>query len=342
MHRQFERTFEGFRVWVESGETPPPPPPPPDHLSAEKSKRLVAVNLSYVFTGLLGVVLAFALSYYLSNRISKPLALLTEATRSVAAGDLGREVEVRGDREVEELAEAFNVLSESLAKNEMLRKKMVTDISHELRSPLAIQRGHLEALEDGVIELNDEVLSMLLENNNLLTRLVEDLRQLALVDAGQLDLDLMLVEAGKALEKACAVFEREMAEREIEVEFAVEPDLPPVLADRGRLHQVLHNLLSNALRHAPRGGRIRLSALVHEGAVLISVEDNGPGIEPEELPYVFERFYRTDRSRARETGGTGLGLSIARGLVEAQGGRMWAESEPGRGTAIRFTLPLAG
>lgn len=341
MHRQFERTYEGFRVWVESGEVPPPPPPHPGDLSAEKSERLLAINLSYVFTGLLGVVLAFLLSYYLSNRISKPLALLTEATHRVAGGDYGGGVDVKGDKEVEELAEAFKTLSENLARNEALRKKMVTDISHELRSPLAVLRGHLEALEDGVIELDEGVLSVLMENNNLLSRLVEDLRQLALVDAGQIELDLMPVDLEKALRSAVAVFERELAEKEINVEVTIERGLPDALADQGRLSQVLHNLLSNALRYAPRGGRIDIGARADEGEIIIWVADNGPGIEPAELPLVFERFYRTDSSRARDTGGTGLGLSIAKGLVEAQGGRMWAESEPGSGTAMLFTLPIA-
>ncbi len=302
---------------------------------------MLAVNLSYVFTGLLGVVLAFILSYYLSSRISKPLAQLTDATRGVAAGDYGRGVDVRGGREVEELAEAFNTLSESLARNESLRKKMVTDISHELRSPLAVQRGHLEALEDGVIELSPEVLSVLMENNELLSRLVEDLRQLALVDAGQLELDLMPLDMGETLRTAAAVFEREAAAKGVEVEVEVEPGLPHALADQGRIHQVLHNLFSNALRYNPQGGRIKASACRREGVVMVSVEDNGPGIEPGELPYVFDRFYRTDRSRTRETGGSGLGLSIAKGLVEAQGGRIWVESEPGKGTAIRFTVPTA-
>ncbi|NPV58769.1 MAG: HAMP domain-containing protein [Actinobacteria bacterium] len=341
VHRQFERTYEGFRVWVESGEVPPPPPPHPGDLSAEKSERLLAINLSYVFTGLLGVVLAFLLSYYLSNRISKPLALLTEATHRVAGGDYGGGVDVKGDKEVEELAEAFKTLSENLARNEALRKKMVTDISHELRSPLAVLRGHLEALEDGVIELDEGVLSVLMENNNLLSRLVEDLRQLALVDAGQIELDLMPVDLEKALRSAVAVFERELAEKEINVEVTIERGLPDALADQGRLSQVLHNLLSNALRYAPRGGRIDIGARADEGEIIIWVADNGPGIEPAELPLVFERFYRTDSSRARDTGGTGLGLSIAKGLVEAQGGRMWAESEPGSGTAMLFTLPIA-
>lgn len=338
VHRQFDKAFEGVRTVIEEPQ-PPPPPPPHSGLMEVKKERLNVINLSYVFTGFLGVVLAFVLSYYLSNRISRPLSELTLATRCIEAGEYGKRVDVRGGREVEELGHAFNALSESLERNEMLRKKMVTDISHELRNPLAVQRGHLEALEDGVIALDREMLDVLIENNALLSRLVEDLRQLSLVDAGQIVLDLMPVDVAETLRIAAAAFEREVAEKEIAMEIEAEAGLPAARADQGRMSQVLANLLSNAISYTPRGGRITMRARGEPGWVVVSVSDTGPGIAREELPYIFERFYRTDSSRTRDTGGTGLGLSIAKGLVEAHGGKMWAESETGKGTTVFFSLP---
>lgn len=338
VRRQFDRAFEGIRIIV--GE-PMPPPPPPHDIMQEKQERLDVVNLSYIFTGLLGVLLAFILSYYLSNRISKPLAELTEATRSIAGGEYGKQVGVKGGREVGELGEAFNYLSEGLERNEMLRKKMVADISHELRNPLAAQRGHLEALQDGVIDFDPAVVGVLLENNMLLSHIVEDLRQLSLVDAGQIELELMPLNVADSLRTAASGLEREFAEKNIVFELDVEADLPAVQADGVRIAQVLGNLLRNALMYTPEGGSITAGARRRGSEIAVFVSDSGPGIEGEELPYIFERFYRTDKSRTRDTGGSGLGLSIANGLVEAHGGRIWAESEVGQGTTIFFTLPLS-
>lgn len=349
VRRQFEHAFENMPVY----EMPPPDPsgevawyevkPPggrPPEMENAKQERINVVNYSYIFTGLLGVLLAFLLSWYFANRISHPISELTEATRSIADGEYGKKVEVHGADEVEELGTAFNALSESLERNERLRKNMIADISHELRNPLAAQRGNLEALEDGVIQLNPEVLDVLIKNNHLLSRLVEDLRQLALVDAGQVELNIMPVDAAVALRAAAASLEREFGEKRVALEVDAAADLPAALADQLRLSQVLGNLLRNALQYTPDGGTVTLGAKAAGDEVAFTVADTGPGIAAEELPNVFERFYRTDKSRARDTGGSGLGLSIAKGLVEAQGGRIGVESEPGRGAVFTFTLPL--
>jgi signal transduction histidine kinase len=338
VRRQFEHAYQ------EMPRMEPPPEPmggvPPEWEDA-KRERIDVVNYSYIFTGLLGVLLAFLLSWYFANRISHPISELTEATRSIAGGEYGKRVEVHGADEVEELGAAFNALSESLEHNEQLRKSMIADISHELRNPLAAQQGNLEALEDGVIQLDPEVLEVLIRNNHLLTRLVEDLRQLALVDAGQVELDLMPVDPVEALRTSAAGLERDFKAKGVALELDTVPDLPAVMADQLRLSQVLGNLLRNALQYTPEGGTVTLGARAAGKEVSFSVADTGTGIPAEELPNVFERFYRTDKSRARDTGGSGLGLSIAKGLVEAQGGRIGVESEPGRGAAISFTLPLA-
>lgn len=339
VRKQFDRTFERFeREFVEP--LGPPPPEPPDMVRM-KNERVTVVNLSYVFTGLLGVLLAFILSWYLADRISKPLSELTLATTNIAGGEYGKQVDVKGGREVEELAVAFNALSSGLERNEALRKNMIADISHELRTPLAAQRGYLEALQDGVIELKPEAIDVLAKNNVLLARLVEDLQQLSLVDAGQINLDIMPVDTEEVVRTAALSFEHDLADKGISLDVDVPGVLPAVQADQGRVSQILGNLLANSIQHTPEGGSITLAARLREEWVIIYVADTGPGIEEEELPFIFDRFHRTDRSRARETGGTGLGLSIAKGLVEAQGGRIWAESEAGRGTTISFTLPTS-
>lgn len=338
VRRQFENTYEEMPRLQ-------PPPEPPGGLPLEwehaRDESINVVNYSYIFTGLLGALLAFVLSWYLSSRISRPLSRLTSATRSIAGGRYGERVDVGSTQELEELGAAFNTLSEGLAHNETLRKNMIADISHELRTPLTAQRGYLEALEDGVIEPDRKVVDVLMRNNLQLTRLVEDLRQLSLVDAGQLELYPESMEIGGVLRDAATGFERAFDGEGVSLELDVAPDLAPVKADRGRVSQVLGNLLANADLYTPEGDSITLGAKPGEGEAVIFVSDNGPGITAEELPYVFERFYRTDHSRTRSTGGTGLGLSIARGLVEAQGGRIWVESDPGHGATIFFTLPHA-
>jgi two-component system sensor histidine kinase BaeS len=338
VHKEFEQSFRGNEFAFQ----PPPDMPvviPPD-VEAARSQRLRDINISYMITGLLGILLASILSYYLSSRISKPLSELTSATRDIAGGEYGKQVVVVGGRELEELGDAFNALSHGLERNEILRKNMVADISHELRNPLAAQRGYLEALEDGVIDLNQEAVGIIMKHNVSLTRMVEDLRQLSLVDAGQVDLDLMKVEVEETLRLAASGFEHDLDEKGISLGMDIATNPPAVRADLGRILQVLNNLIANALAYTPPGGTITLGAIRQAEEVVFSVSDTGQGLDAEELSNIFERFYRTDRSRARDTGGSGLGLSIAKGLVEAHGGRMWAESDFGRGTTIFFTLPI--
>jgi len=333
VRRQFEQQFASDQQQVQEPLGPPPPPP------SDQQHRVNVINLSYIITGLLGVFLAFILSYYLSSRISKPLSQLSMATRSIADGEYGKQVDVRGGKEVEELGTAFNALSSGLEKNEMLRKNMVADISHELRNPLAAQRGYLEAIEDGVIELSPETMDILVKHNIVLSRLVEDLRQLSVVDAGQMELDIRPMRLDRVFKMVDLSFQHQRAEKRISLKMGISPNLPEVKGDQARIVQVLGNLMSNAILYTPEGGCIELNAGEGDDEVVISVIDTGRGIAKEELGNVFERFYRTDKSRTRHSGGTGLGLSIAKALVEAHQGRMWVESEAGKGTSIFFTLP---
>ncbi len=196
-----------------------------------------------------------------------------------------------------------------------------------------------EAIEDGVIEMSPETMDILVKHNIVLSRLVEDLRQLSIVDAGQMELDIKSMRLDRPFKMVDLSFQHQRAEKRISLKMDISPNLPEVKGDQARIVQVLGNLMSNAILYTPEGGCIELNAGEADEEVVISVIDTGPGIAKEELDYVFERFYRTDKSRTRHSGGTGLGLSIARALVEAHQGRMWVESEAGKGTSIFFTLP---
>jgi signal transduction histidine kinase len=270
------------------------------------------------------------------RRAAAPLDDLVEAAGRVEAGDLSTRVEERGPREVRSLARAFNAMGARLEADETSRKTLLTDITHELRTPLTVIQGSLEGLLDGVYPADEAHLSTILDETRTLGRLIDDLRTLALADRGALDLrreevDLALlahdtVAGVRAAADAAGVT---IAVRE------TEADLPPVSADPTRIREVLGNLLSNALRHTPRGGSVNVDVARGDNSLVsVDVRDTGPGIPPDVLPRVFERFVRTPDSP-----GSGLGLAIARDLVEAHGGTIAAESPPGGGTSIRFSLP---
>jgi signal transduction histidine kinase len=311
--------------------TLPPPPRGPSNW-----------NLVFILAGLLGLFLAFVLSFVLAGRISSPLSRLTLASTSIADGDYSERVHVGGGKEVEELGDAFNTLAESLETNEQLRKNMVADIAHELRNPLATLSGQIELMQDGKLESSDEVVASLAEDAELLSHLVEDLRQLSVAEAGQLELDRTPVNPGEIVEDASSRFENEALSKGIKLVTDVPGDLPAVNADKLRISQVIGNLIRNSLTHTPSGGTIKVSATRAGNVVTFAVEDTGAGVDEKDLPYLFERFYRADSSRTRATGGAGLGLSIAKSLVKAHGGQIGAESQPGKGCRIFFTLPVAG
>lgn len=291
--------------------------------------------------GVIGGLAAAAMAAFLALQITAPARALTRAARRVAAGDLSPRVEVQSQDELGEVGAAFNDMAAALERQEKLRRQLVADVAHELRTPLSVMRVELESLQDGLTEPTPEVIASLGEEVALLGRLVEDLRLLSLIDAGQLSLQLQPVALGAAALRAIQQVASSAEGKGVALESAVPDALPPARADPDRLQQILLNLLSNALRHTPAGGTVRLFAQAAGGLLHIQVTDNGEGISPEDLPHIFDRFYRSDDSRRRATGGTGLGLSIVRGLVEAMGGRVWAESVVGQGTTIHFTLPSA-
>ncbi len=307
----------------------------------EPSPAIGAVLPRFLLTALGIGVGSLAIGFILSRGMSRPLVRLTEATRAVAAGDLSVRVPTDHPGEIGELASAFNRMAEELARADQLRRNLTADVAHELRTPLSVIRGKIEGVLDGVYPATPEHLEPVLDEIQLLTRLVEDLRLLALAEAGQLALEKKPLDVGDLIQDTRVNFGPQAEDRGIMLALDLPAGLPPVLADRRRVGQVLGNLVSNALRHTPAGGCVTLSATVREGEVEIAVADTGVGISPEDLPYVFERFWRGERSRSREAGGTGLGLAIARQLVEMHGGKIHVESIPGKGSTFRFTLPAA-
>jgi len=301
---------------------------------------LATVNRTLLWAALSGALAAVLLTSILSRRILGPVEALTSAVRQMTKGDLSQRVEVQSRDEIGELAQAFNTMADGLARLEQLRRNMVADVAHELRTPLSNVRGYLEALRDGVMESTPATLDLLHSEAMLLSHLVDDLQELALAEAGQLSLNRQVVDLGQVAARTVEAVQPRAQAKGITLRLDVLEDLPLVGIDPQRIGQVLGNLLSNALTHTPSGGEIAVTATTRGASVEISVSDTGEGIPPEYLPHVFERFYRVDKSRSRAAGGTGLGLAIAKQLVEAHGGQISVESEPGQGTCFTFTLPV--
>jgi len=284
-------------------------------------------------------VLALLATAALSRRILKPVEELTAAARQMERGDLAAQVDVRTSDEIGELGRAFNSMAQARANAEEVRRRMVGDIAHELRTPLTNLKAQLEAIEDGLLPPNAETQASLREETALLEHLVDDLQELALAEAGQLKLELVEVSMEEAARAAIAALKSTAEAAGVRLESSVNGAVPPVRADWKRVGQILRNLLTNAITHSPRDGVVRIAAREEGKAVEIEIRDEGSGIAPDHLARIFDRFYRADASRSRRTGGAGLGLAIVRQLARAQGGDARAESVPGKGATLFFTLP---
>jgi signal transduction histidine kinase len=301
---------------------------------------LSGVRRSLLLGALIAGAAAVLITLFLSGRIVRPVEQLTEAAQRMEKGDLSVRVAVESDDEIGRLAHAFNAMAGGLERQEQLRRNMVGDVAHELRTPLTNLRGYLEAARDGLLVPDAAYVDNLYEETMLLNRLVADLQDLALAEAGQLALTRRPSALAGIVEQAAAALRPQADEKDLTLGVDLPADLPQVDVDPERIGQVLRNLLSNAVAHTPRGGRITISAVAGEDMVSVSVSDTGEGIPAEHLPYVFDRLYRADKSRARETGGAGLGLAIVKQLIAAHGGTVTAASEPGRGSTFTFTLPV--
>ncbi len=315
-------------------------------LDKEAQGFLDRVEWLLVVNTALAVGLIVVVGALLSRRLNAPLQRLAAAARAVAAGDLEQEVEPGGSVEVAQVGQAFNEMTAALKEAETLRQNMVADVAHELRTPLSVLQGNLWAILNDAYPLEKAEISRLYDEVRLLSRLVEDLRELALADAGQLHLNRQPTDVAQVIRHTVGNLGLAAEAQEVSLSIQLPDDLPPARADADRVAQVLRNLLVNALRHTPPGGSVTVSAGCVAGEIEIAVADTSEGIALEDLPYVFERFWRRDRARSRAGaeghmgGGTGLGLSVAQSLVRAHGGRIWAESRPGAGTIFRFTLPF--
>ena len=281
-------------------------------------------------------LVALVLTFALSRRILRPVSELKAAAERMQRGELGVQVQVTGRDEIAGLGTAFNAMASRLAETERLRRQMVTDVAHELRSPVTNLRCSLEAIQDGLAPADRASIDALHEETLFLQRLISDLQELALAEAGRLQLHVGDVIVEEVIRRAVAALANAPGAA---IAVTIESHLPPVPGDADRLEQVLRNLLSNARRHTPPSGSITVTAACSPACVRIAVADTGAGIPADHLPHVFDRFYRADQSRARATGGAGLGLAIARQLVTAHGGSLTASS-PGAGAGATFTLDL--
>jgi signal transduction histidine kinase len=299
--------------------------------SAPRTRSLDrAFFLIFAGAALFGVLMAIALARW----ISVPVERLTAAARRMETGDLAVRVEPSGGAQLEELAHSFNAMAAAIDRNEEVRRRMVSDVAHELRAPLTNLRCELESIQDGLTTATPERISSLHDETMHLSALVDDLQDLSLADAGRLEIDARPANVSAIVKRAAAGMESRCVKIVAEGSEEVM-----AVADARRVVQILTNLLSNAI--ASETERVRITWEVAGGEVLIRVIDHGIGIPADDLPRIFERFYRVDASRSRATGGAGLGLPIVRQLVLAHGGRVWAESTLGAGSTFSFTLPLA-
>jgi two-component system OmpR family sensor kinase/two-component system sensor histidine kinase BaeS len=359
--------------FLRSGPAAGPGEPLPDR---GQPRFFWAIVRSFLIAGLVLASTLLLLAVFFAQRLSRPLRNITRAAQQLASGQLDVQVQPAPIRELDELTQAFNAMARSLAQADRQRRQMTADIAHELRTPLTIIKGRLEGLQDGVYNATPDQVERLLEETALLERLIEDLRLLALAEAGQLRLYPESLDPLDLLEDAKAAFAGQAEAHQVLLCIDAPSDLPQIDADPQRLAQVLANLVANALRYTPPGGTITLAATTSDEAsgrasddatalvtkderprtkettlehsslvlrascfVVFKVSDTGQGIAAADLPYVFDRFYRADRSRTRGSGGAGLGLAIAKQIVAAHGGAIWAESEPDHGTTISIALP---
>ncbi len=301
---------------------------------------LRAMNTALAVAATGAFLAAVAVSIFVTRRIVAPIQAMTTASARIADGRYGERVPVTSDDELGELAGQFNRMAATLEQVERMRRDLVADVAHELRTPLASIDGYMEALIDGVVPAEPATFHRVRREASRLQRLVADLQELSRVEAGQLPIHQRPVAVRDLVDAAVGRLRPQFDDKEIALETDAAPGLPQVRADPDRVGQVLTNLLGNALQHTPQGGRVTIRAHPEHGMVAISVADSGAGIAPEHLPHLFDRFYRADRSRARSSGGSGIGLTITRHLVEGHGGSIRAESEgPGRGATFTFTLP---
>jgi signal transduction histidine kinase len=299
---------------------------------------LHALNLILLAIGALALILSIVAGWILARRIARPIVKTAHIATQISEGNYGIRFEGRAKaRELDELADAMNQMAASLEGQEDLRKRLTTDVAHELRTPLTAVASHIEMMVEGVWEPSSERLKSCYEEIGRISGLVAELENLAQVESDDLDLERAPVDLLELARTASGNFESESAKKNISLE--VDGVATVVFADKARLHRVIGNLLSNAIKYTREGGHVRTYVRDTPESGILTVEDDGIGIPAEELPLIFERFYRTDKSRDRKTGGSGIGLTIAKSIITAHGGKLEAESQEGRGSQFKITLP---
>lgn len=293
-----------------------------------------------LIAGLLAAVAAIGMAVLIADQLLKPVKALTQAAGTLSAGDLSTRVEVEGTDELAVLGRTFNHMAANLESDEERKKALTADIAHELRTPLAVQRAQIEAMMDGVIPLDRDNLQTVANQAEFLTRMVEDLRLLAMADAGELKLELQKVQVEELVQKVIDQFKIQAQNDGTEVIFAAAENVRGVsmTTDPVRLTQIIHNLIANAFRYGKKGGRIEIDLNGNDKEMVLLVKDDGKGIPDEALPHIFERFYRHEKARDRETGGSGLGLSISKKLAVLLGGDLAAANHPGGGGIFTLTI----
>jgi two-component system, OmpR family, sensor histidine kinase BaeS len=303
-------------------------------LNPEETLFLQRTNQALLYAALGAILVALVVGILLALTLIRPLQALTQAAQKITQGDLEQQVKVTSKDEIGQLAQAFNQMSAEVSRVNRLRQQMTADIAHDLRTPLTVIAGYIESMQDGILAPTPERLALIYEEIQRLQNLVNDLRTLSLADAGELKLNPQPINPRSLLDRAAALYQHQAEQRQVTLRVDSRYDLPSIPVDESRMTQVFSNFISNSLRYTPPGGEIVLTADHSDDCVELCVRDTGSGIAPEDLPHIFERFYRADKSRTMEHGETGLGLAIARALVEAHGGTICAKSDSGQGTLI--------
>jgi signal transduction histidine kinase len=312
---------------------------PPDVLAEFETLSQRALPRQLAAFLLIGATVATVAGVLLSRSLTRPLDELAAAARDIGAQNLSRRVNVKGTDEIADVATAFNEMAGRLEQQETLRRNLLADVAHELRTPVTVLQGNLRAILDDVYPLEKEEVARLYEQTLHLTRLIDDLRELAQAEAHQLPLNVTAVDVAKLVKETAVTFQPICDHEGITLRAELLGALPIIQADQARLRQSLNNLLDNAIRHTPRNGTITMQAEQLPGELQLRVIDTGEGITAEHREHVFDRFYRIDPARSRETGGTGLGLAIVKAIVEAHGGKITVESD-GKGQGSRFVIHL--
>ena len=311
------------------------------------SQYTTAVYEAVTYAALAALIAAILASFFISRQVVTPMLHMMSLSQRIAEGEYQERLALPGGQQADQtdelgqLALSFNQMADKLEKTETIRRQLIGDVTHELRTPLTAVKGYLEGLMDGVLPADPETYEQIHSEIDRLQRLVNDLQELSRVEAGAFQLNLAPVPPERLIERIQSTLGRQFEDKNIQLVTDVEPGLPNLFVDKDRIIQVLTNLAGNALQYTPNGGKVSISVRREKSEILFAVKDTGIGISTEQLTFIFNRFYRTDKSRNRASGGSGIGLTIAKALVQAHQGKIWAESNgEGKGSTFSFLIPL--